>query len=55
MTDIDRSENTMVVQSPSTTDRWKSLDFGPPASDVEETEPSVLVDYRFGRAIAIIT
>ena len=55
MTDIDRSENTMVVESSSGTDRWKSLDFGPPAPDVEETEPPVLVDYRFGDRIAVIT
>ncbi len=45
----------MVVASPSGTDRWKSLDFGPPAPDVEETEPPVLVDYRFGDRIAVIT
>ena len=55
MTDFDRSENTMVVESPSTTDRWKSLDFGPPSEAVEETEPSVLLDYRFGDNIAVIT
>ncbi len=45
----------MAVESSSGTDRWKSLDFGPPAPDVEETEPPVLVDYRFGDRIAVIT
>ncbi len=37
------------------TDRWKALDFAPPAADAEEPESSVLVDYRRGGQIAVIT
>ena len=37
------------------TDRWKALDFAPPAADVEEPESSVLVDYRNDEQIAVIT
>ncbi len=41
--------------SSSSTDRWAALDFGPPAPDVEETEPSVLLDYLSdGRVARII-
>src|SRR3954467_13394430 len=39
----------------STTDRWAALDFGPPAPDVEETEPSVLLDYLSEGRVARIT
>ena len=41
--------------SPSTTDRWAALDFGPPAPDVEETEPPVLLDYLSEGRVARIT
>jgi len=37
------------------TDRWKALDFAPPAADVPEPESSVLVDYRHSDQIAVIT
>ncbi len=41
--------------SSSSTDRWKALDFGPPAPDVEETEPPVLLDYLSDGQVALIT
>lgn len=41
--------------STSSTDRWAALDFAPPAPDIEETEPSVLLDYLSGGAVARIT
>ena len=37
------------------TDRWKALDFAPPAADAQEPESSVLVDYRHDGQIAVIT
>jgi enoyl-CoA hydratase/carnithine racemase len=37
------------------TDRWKALDFAPPAADAEEPESSVLVDYRNKGQIAVIS
>ena len=42
------------MSSPST-DRWAALDFGPPAPDIEETEPPVLLDYLSGGRVARIT
>jgi enoyl-CoA hydratase/carnithine racemase len=39
----------------STADRWAALDFGPPASDVEETEEPVLLDYLSDGRIALVT
>ena len=42
------------MSSPST-DRWAALDFGPPAPDVVETEPSVLLDYLSGGRVAWVT
>ncbi len=41
--------------SSSSTDRWTALDFGPPAPDVEETEPPVLLDYLSDGQVARIT
>ena len=41
--------------SSSSTDRWAALDFGPPAPDVEETEPPVLLDYLSDGRVARIT
>jgi enoyl-CoA hydratase/carnithine racemase len=41
--------------TPSSTDRWAALDFGPPAPEPDESEPSVLLDYLSGDAIARIT
>jgi enoyl-CoA hydratase len=37
------------------TDRWASYDFAPPASDLEESDSPVLVDYLSGDRIAIVT
>lgn len=41
--------------SSSSTDRWAALDFGPPAPDVEETEPPILLDYLSDGRVARIT
>ena len=41
--------------STSSTDRWAALDFAPPAPDIEETEPSVLLDYLSDGSVARIT
>ena len=44
------------MASPATgTDRWKALDFAPPAADAEEPDASVTVDYRHGDQVAVIT
>jgi enoyl-CoA hydratase/carnithine racemase len=43
------------MMSSSSTDRWAALDFGPPARDVEETEPPVLLDYLSDGRVAQIT
>ncbi len=37
------------------TDRWKALDFGPPASGEAEPDQPVLVEYVSGGRIAVIT
>ncbi|WP_433360384.1 enoyl-CoA hydratase/isomerase family protein [Actinoplanes sp. CA-142083] len=37
------------------TDRWKPLDFGPPAPDDADPGKSVLLDYAAGGAVAVIT
>lgn len=42
------------MSSPST-DRWAALDFGPPAPDVIETEPPVLLDHLSEGRVARIT
>ena len=44
-----------VATTPTTTDRWKALDFGPPAASADEPADPVLVDYRGDGAIAVIT
>ncbi len=41
--------------SSSSTDRWAALDFRPPASDVEETEAPVLLDYLSEGRVALVT
>lgn len=41
--------------STSSTDRWAALDFAPPAPDIEETEPPVLLDYLSGGRVARVT
>ena len=42
------------MSSPDT-ERWAALDFGPPAPDVEETEPPVLLDHLADGRVAVIT
>ena len=37
------------------TSRWDALDFGPPASDQEEPESPVLLDYASDRRVAVVT
>lgn len=44
-----------MAETPTDTDRWKALDFAPPAADAVEPESSVLVDYRHGGQIAVVT
>ena len=41
--------------SPTRTDRWKALDFGPPRSGVAEPDSPVLVEYGSGGQVALIT
>jgi enoyl-CoA hydratase len=51
VTRLDREERESVA----TTDRWQSLDFGPPPSNGDEPESPVLVDYVADGRIALIT
>jgi enoyl-CoA hydratase len=51
---LEREEDD-VVTSPTGTDRWKALDFGPPPSGGEEPDRPVLLDYLADRRIAVIT
>jgi enoyl-CoA hydratase len=44
-----------VATSPTGTDRWKALDFGPPRSGEAEPDQPVLVEYVSGGRIAVIT
>jgi len=44
-----------VATRPTGTDRWKALDFGPPASGEAEPDQPVLVEYVSGGRIAVIT
>jgi enoyl-CoA hydratase len=44
-----------VATSPTRTDRWQALDFGPPPSDLAEPESPVLVEYGQGDRVALIT
>ncbi|TCO22341.1 enoyl-CoA hydratase [Kribbella steppae] len=55
MTSLDREEERDVDTNSTSTDRWKTLDFGPPPSDVAEPESPVLVDYLSGDRVAVIT
>jgi enoyl-CoA hydratase/carnithine racemase len=55
MTDVDGQEREDVADSSPGTDRWKTLDFGPPPPDVEETEPPVLLDYLAAGQVAVVT
>ena len=44
-----------MTTNPARTDRWNSLDFGPPPSDGDEPDSPVLVDYVSGERIAVVT
>ena len=44
-----------MATRPTGTDRWKALDFGPPASGEAEPDQPVLVEYVSGGRIAVIT
>jgi len=44
-----------VTTSSAATHRWDALDFGPPASDVEESQPVVLVEYLCEGRVAVVT
>ena len=44
-----------MATSSAGTDRWKALDFGPPASGGDEPESPVLVDYLAEGRVALIT
>ena len=41
--------------SPSGTDRWKALDFGPPPADGDESGDPVLLDHLDGGRVALVT
>ena len=43
------------MESSPSTDRWQSLDFGPPPANVAEPESSVLLEFRSEDRIAVIT
>ena len=53
--DVTRGEEQDVASTATGTDRWKALDFAPPAADAEEPDSPVLVDYRHGDQVAVIT
>ena len=55
MTGPDRQEERNVATNPTSTDRWKALDFGPPPSGIEEPGSPVLVDYLSDGQVALIT
>jgi enoyl-CoA hydratase len=44
-----------MATSPTRTDRWKALDFGPPPTDGDEPDRSVLLDFVSGGRVAIVT
>jgi enoyl-CoA hydratase len=44
-----------VATSTTPTDRWKTLDFGPPPAEGEEPASPVLLEYAAGEQIAMIT
>jgi enoyl-CoA hydratase len=51
---LEREEDD-VATTPTGTDRWKALDFGPPPSGGEEPDQPVLLDYLADERIAVIT
>jgi enoyl-CoA hydratase len=44
-----------MATSPTSTDRWNALDFGPPPSGLAEPDRPVLVEYGSGGRVALIT
>ena len=44
-----------MATSPTRTDRWKALDFGPPPSGAAEPDSPVLVEYGSDGRVAVIT
>jgi enoyl-CoA hydratase len=44
-----------MATSPTGTDRWKALDFGPPPTGAEEPDHSVLVEFTSDGRVAIVT
>ena len=44
-----------MATSPARTDRWKTLDFGPPPSGLEEPDQPVLVEYAHDERVAVVT
>ena len=44
-----------MATSPTRTDRWKALDFGPPPTDGDEPDSSVLLDFVSDGRVAIVT
>ena len=55
VTGPDRQEEDSVATNPTSTDRWKALDFGPPPSGLDEPDSPVLVDYLAEGQVALIT
>ena len=55
MTNVDPEERSVVGNSSTGTSRWDALDFGPPASDQEEPESPVLLDYASDGRVAVVT
>ena len=49
------TERDHLATSPTRTDRWKALDFGPPPSGEAEPDQPVLVEFVSGERIALIT
>ena len=55
MTNVDPEERSVVGNSSTGKSRWDALDFGPPASDQEEPESPVLLDYASDGRVAVVT
>ena len=55
MTDNDLPESAEPAADSTGTSRWDALDFGPPPSDIEETEPPVLLDFESADRVAVVT
>jgi enoyl-CoA hydratase len=55
MTDADSQQEDDVATDATGTDRWKALDFGPPATDGAEPDSPVLVDHLLDGQVAVIT